>query len=179
MDIATLRKRTGLSQQRFAALFDMPVRTLQQWEQGRSAPPDYVVSMMTEILVHKLSRAGQTGRRKWDPTRFAMPEKTRWRICIDEPFLNCERIYPIQQKKVKELLDDVTRDPSVKKVVVFGSSVTERCHQGSDVDLYIELDEARNPVTEVHDFPFDVWTNQTVDDQLLKEITSKGVVVYE
>ena len=179
MSVATLRKQTGLSQQRFAALFEIPVRTLQQWEQGRSAPPDYVVSMMKEILAHRRSTSEQTDQKKWDPTRFAMPEKTRWRICIDEPFMNCERIYPIQQRKVKALLDDVTRDPSVKKVVVFGSSVTERCHQGSDVDLYIELDEAGNPVTEVYDFPFDVWTNQTVDDQLLKEIASKGVVVYE
>ena len=142
-------------------------------------PPDYVVTMMKELISHKLSQPESEGQSAWDPSRFSIPEKTRWRICIDKPFVNCERIYPIQQRKIKELLDDVTRDSNVRKVIVFGSSVTQRCHQGSDVDLYIELDEAGNPITEVHDFPYDLWTNYTADDRLLREIADRGVVVYE
>lgn len=35
---ASVRKRTGLSQSRFAGLLGVPVRTLQAWEQGRRAP---------------------------------------------------------------------------------------------------------------------------------------------
>lgn len=27
-----------------------------------------------------------------------------WKICVEEPFMNCQKIYPIQQKKVKSLL---------------------------------------------------------------------------
>ena len=37
--IKELRKKTGLSQSKFSAKFGIPVRTLQQWEQGISAPP--------------------------------------------------------------------------------------------------------------------------------------------
>ena len=37
-DIATTRKKTGLSQARFAQLLGVSVRTLQDWEQGRRAP---------------------------------------------------------------------------------------------------------------------------------------------
>ena len=48
--IRELRKNTGLSQSKFAARFGVPVRTLQQWEQGQSAPPEYVVRMMAYIL---------------------------------------------------------------------------------------------------------------------------------
>ena len=48
--IKQLRKNTGLSQSKFAARFGVPVRTLQQWEQGQSAPPEYVVRMMAYIL---------------------------------------------------------------------------------------------------------------------------------
>ena len=48
--IKELRKQTGLSQSKFAAKFGIPVRTLQQWEQGISAPPEYLVRMMVYIM---------------------------------------------------------------------------------------------------------------------------------
>ena len=37
-DVAGIRKKTGLSQARFAQLLGVSVRTLQEWEQGRRAP---------------------------------------------------------------------------------------------------------------------------------------------
>ena len=49
--IKKLRKKTGLSQSRFSAKFGIPVRTLQQWEQGISTPPEYLVRMMTYIML--------------------------------------------------------------------------------------------------------------------------------
>ena len=48
--IKELRKKTGLSQSKFAAKFEIPVRTLQQWEQGISAPPEYLIRMMAYIM---------------------------------------------------------------------------------------------------------------------------------
>ena len=102
----------------------------------------------------------------------------QWRVCIDNPFENCTRIHPLQQRKVRELIDDITANPSVKTVTIFGSSVTECCHQGSDVDLYVEMDSEKNPISQTHDFPFDLWTNFTADQRLKTEIASKGVRVY-
>lgn len=37
-DIASIRAKTGLSQERFATLLGVSLRTLQDWEQGRRAP---------------------------------------------------------------------------------------------------------------------------------------------
>jgi putative transcriptional regulator len=37
-DVGETRKKTGLSQERFAALLGVSVRTRQDWEQGRRAP---------------------------------------------------------------------------------------------------------------------------------------------
>ena len=37
-NVREIRKKTGLSQTRFAALLGVSVRTLQDWEQGRRAP---------------------------------------------------------------------------------------------------------------------------------------------
>ncbi len=36
--VASIREKTGLSQQRFAELLGVSVRTVQEWEQGRRAP---------------------------------------------------------------------------------------------------------------------------------------------
>ncbi|MCR5789478.1 MAG: helix-turn-helix domain-containing protein [Lachnospiraceae bacterium] len=49
--IKELRKKTGLSQSKFSAKFGIPVRTLQQWEQGISAPPEYLIRMMAYIML--------------------------------------------------------------------------------------------------------------------------------
>ena len=48
--IKTMRRETGMSQSKFSEHFGISVRTLQQWEQGKSAPPEYVIRMMAYIL---------------------------------------------------------------------------------------------------------------------------------
>lgn len=36
--VTSIREKTGLSQERFATLLGVSIRTLQDWEQGRRAP---------------------------------------------------------------------------------------------------------------------------------------------
>lgn len=49
MIIKELRQRTGLSQNEFAEYFEIPLRTIQEWEQGRREPSDYILKMMFRI----------------------------------------------------------------------------------------------------------------------------------
>lgn len=51
MNIKEMRAMTGLSQSKFAALFNIPTGTFQAWEQGRQEPPTYVTGMMERILL--------------------------------------------------------------------------------------------------------------------------------
>lgn len=46
--IKDVRTRLGLSQVKFAKLFDIPRTTLEKWESGESHPPKYVQSMLIE-----------------------------------------------------------------------------------------------------------------------------------
>ena len=101
-----------------------------------------------------------------------------FKVCIQNPFTNCEQIYPIQQKKVRYLLDQLEGKENVQRVIIFGSSVTQHCHIGSDVDVYVELLEKERLFPELPPFELDVWTNFNVDDRLKLEILKKGVVVY-
>jgi len=49
--VADIRKKTGLSQSRFAALLDVSVRTLQDWEQGRRTPSGAARTLL--LIAHK------------------------------------------------------------------------------------------------------------------------------
>ncbi len=53
MEVRELRLQTGLSQSKFAKMFDVPVATLKDWEQERRNPPAYVIKMMRTILQYK------------------------------------------------------------------------------------------------------------------------------
>lgn len=50
LNVKELRQATGMSQSKLAEYFGIPVRTLQDWEQGKRKPPEYVPKMMKRIL---------------------------------------------------------------------------------------------------------------------------------
>lgn len=49
MTIKEIRKMTKLSQKQFADYFDISIRTIQEWEQGRRKPPDYTPKLLERI----------------------------------------------------------------------------------------------------------------------------------
>lgn len=53
--IAAIREGTGLSHTRFAELLGVPVRTLQEWEQGRRAPTGAARTLL--MIAHRNPRA--------------------------------------------------------------------------------------------------------------------------
>ena len=48
--IKEARRATGLSQSKAAKYLGMPIRTLQQWEQGNRTPASYVEKLIIEKL---------------------------------------------------------------------------------------------------------------------------------
>lgn len=46
MTIKEIRASTGMSQSKFAAALNIPVRTIQKWEIGGSKCPDYVIELI-------------------------------------------------------------------------------------------------------------------------------------
>lgn len=49
MTIKEIRTSMGLSQQQFADYFEIPVKTIQDWEQGRREPPDYIPKLLERV----------------------------------------------------------------------------------------------------------------------------------
>ena len=50
MDIKELRKLTGLSQTAFGEKYDIPMRTIQNWEKGVRIPPIYVLKLLERVV---------------------------------------------------------------------------------------------------------------------------------
>jgi hypothetical protein len=68
----------------------------------------------------------------------------------------------------------------VKKIFIFGSSVTPLCNPTSDVDVYFVLEKkGKWPSVVNHSIAFDKWDNFTAGPELKSEIMKKGVLVYE
>lgn len=45
MNIKEIRNTTGLSQRSFSKMFNIPISTLQKWEQGESSPTPYIIKI--------------------------------------------------------------------------------------------------------------------------------------
>lgn len=49
VDVRAVRKKTGLSQPKFASMFMIPVGTLRGWEQGRRQPEGPAIALLQII----------------------------------------------------------------------------------------------------------------------------------
>lgn len=48
--IKEIRQLTGLSQTKFAEKYQIPLRTLQDWEAGRREPAEYLVALLDRAV---------------------------------------------------------------------------------------------------------------------------------
>jgi putative transcriptional regulator len=51
MELKEMRKLLGLSQSAFGKRYNIPVRTIQDWESGRRKAPIYVIELLERAVV--------------------------------------------------------------------------------------------------------------------------------
>lgn len=170
MKINDLRKQINLSQSQFAKKYGIPVRTLQKWEQGAAEPLPYLMALIQDEI---------TDEEFMDVSKYFIKPSNTFKVTRKKRFKNIEYIHPIQQKNIEDILEALKQHDSVKKVVVFGSSVTYKCNYDSDIDIYVELSKDENVKSYNIETPVDFWTNFNVSPAMLEEIKNKGVVVYD
>jgi len=51
-DIKKLRVLTGMTQRAFGEYLNIPISTIQDWEQSQRTPPPYVVTLIKEKLIN-------------------------------------------------------------------------------------------------------------------------------
>lgn len=54
--VKAIRQKTGMTQAEFGKKFDIPRRTIENWESGKTAPPPYVVKLLSYVVDHETER---------------------------------------------------------------------------------------------------------------------------
>lgn len=110
-----------------------------------------------------------------------MAERYVWPIAYnapkDMPVLRF--VHPLKQRAVADLIHHTkAKFPSVVRLIIFGSAVTPKCHQYSDIDVVVVgCPEFYSCDSDV----FDITQLAGVDpnSDFVKQIIKEGVIVYD
>lgn len=97
MTIREMRMRFGDTQSEFALRYDIPFRTIQNWETGVRKPPDYILSMLENRIRSDLTNRRTITLPKYDPQKNDLPKRRDYvgalawlkavKECIGQPFV--------------------------------------------------------------------------------------------
>ena len=109
-------------------------------------------------------------------------------------FKNVNRIHPIKQKVVKDIVDVAKNDKTVRRIIIFGSSTRYDCDVTSDLDICIDWIERcydedgilkpftnnmRKSISIITKGHADVVNYDYLDDTVVEAGVMEGVIVYE
>lgn len=191
-----LRQRDGHTQLDVALYLGIDKSTYAHYESGRRTPDAERLRRLAEYyhLVDEILGVGDPflSRRPIFSDKKSDSENgfpvVRFPVLCPHEKIDMSRVYPIMQPFVIRIFDTVKTDRRVSSIVLFGSSVTQRCHKGSDLDLAVRLrpdslmTETKNEVSlklqESTDWNADIlWFDRlSPEDRIYPEIL-KGVQI--
>jgi len=150
MEIKRLRRSSGLTQKEFSTRYQIPLKTLQNWETDTSSPsartcPTYVVSLLRRAVMEDFTVA-----------------RNLLEADVDMPHL-----IAIEQAK-----DKIIKSPLsgyVKDVVLYGSTARGKAKPTSDVDILLVLDERIKKNSRYNDWITYLKGNISSDDYTIPE----------
>jgi len=116
------------------------------------------------------------------------------KVVEDDSFLNVNRIHPIKQSIVRDIVTAAKTDVAVKRLIIFGSSIRYDCDITSDLDICIDwysdcydndgvllpfTKNMRKVISNETKGRADVLNYGYLDNTLVKGAVEEGVVVYE
>ena len=97
MDIRGMRMQLGDTQSEFAARYQIPFRTVQNWEAGVRKPPEYMANLLEQRIREDLINRKTRTLPRFDPQKQNLPKRsdfvgaTSWlravRDCIGQPIV--------------------------------------------------------------------------------------------
>lgn len=115
-------------------------------------------------------------------------------IVDEDAFLHVNKIHPLKQQQVCDIVAAAKKDNAVNSVIIFGSATRYDCDIDSDLDICIDWkngcydDEGvlkpftRNmykTITEITKGNVDIINKEDLPDTYLTDAVKQGVVVYE
>ena len=117
-----------------------------------------------------------------------------WNSIPMDSFDYVNKIHPLKQKIVKEIVDAAKEDSYVNRLIIFGSSIRYDCNVTSDLDICIDWTESCSDedgvlkpftrhmysiITKVTHGNVDVVPYEFLDNMLITDAVLQGVTVYE
>lgn len=200
------REALGYTQKQFAQETGVNFRSLQDYEQGHKP----VESIKGEVLL-RLSRGLNCSIEEilledvysQKPEEYAKRmlayhekfneinlygEYYRFPVVYENKYIDMARIHPLKQMLVNQINKEMSPDNNVIAIMLFGSSVTMRCNQSSDIDLAVRLaDDACNTkvknevserIQEICDWNADIiWFDRISKEDRIYHDICKGVQI--
>ena len=116
------------------------------------------------------------------------------RVVDPSSFKNVNRIHPIKQKAVRDIVAVAKDDIQVKKIIIFGSSTRFDCDVTSDLDICIDWQDdcydedgvlkpftgnMRKAISSITKGRADVVNMGYLDGTVVEDAVKEGVIVYE
>ena len=76
MNIREMRRRLGDTQSEFAARYNIPFRTVQNWETGMRKPPEYIINLLEQRIKDDLVNRKTVTLPKYDPQKKNLPKRS-------------------------------------------------------------------------------------------------------
>lgn len=76
MNIKNLRAKLGVTQSEFAKRYNIPFRTLQNWETGTRKPPIYMTNLLEQRIKEDLINQKTIILPKYDPNKKNLPDRS-------------------------------------------------------------------------------------------------------
>lgn len=76
MNIREMRTRLGDTQSQFAARYNIPFRTVQNWEAGTRKPPEYIINLLEKRTKEDLLNRKTLSLPKYDPRKRDLPKRS-------------------------------------------------------------------------------------------------------
>ena len=78
MDIREMRTRLGDTQSEFASRYNIPFRTVQNWETGLRKPPEYIMTLLENRIREDLVNRKTASLPKYDPRKSDLPKRSNY-----------------------------------------------------------------------------------------------------
>jgi len=78
MELREMRAQLGDTQSEFAARYNIPFRTIQNWETGIRKPPEYIIDLLkTRVSADLINRKAKE-LPKYDPNKLCLPDRRNY-----------------------------------------------------------------------------------------------------
>lgn len=78
MDIREMRERLGDTQSEFSARYNIPFRTVQNWETGMRKPPDYIIELLENRVRSDLVNRKTAVLVEYSPRKLDLPGRSNY-----------------------------------------------------------------------------------------------------